>query len=152
VTRNDELTRRIRAATPIWNVNSTAENFLEIMLKHRPALEQSIRRTVRDREDLRRMLARLPVVDHVFPSGANFILSRLRLPAAGAADLAARLAEKRLVHVKDVSSKFTDGHGYWRVAVRTPADHDALREAVLALAPTRFPVSTERLLEPLAAV
>lgn len=138
LTVNEELTGRIREETPIWNSNSIAENFLDIMLKHRPALQQSFRRTVADRDDLSAMLARLPVVDHVFPSGANFVLARLAIPATAASELTARLVEKRLVHVKDMSHKLPGQDGYWRVAVRTPADHDRLREAVLQLAHRRY--------------
>jgi histidinol-phosphate/aromatic aminotransferase/cobyric acid decarboxylase-like protein len=137
MTRNPHLTELIAEETPIWSVNSVAENFLDIMLKHRPALHQSLRRTVSDREDLTATLARLPIVDHVFPSGANFVLARLSLTADATGELTARLVEKQLIHVKDVSHKFGTGEGYWRVAVRTPSDHDRLRDAVLQLAPRR---------------
>ena len=115
-----------------------AENFLDIMLKHRPALHQSFRRTVADRDDLSAMLARLPIVEQVFPSGANFVLARLTTSPQVTGELTARLVEKRLIHVKDVSQKFRTGDGYWRVAVRTPADHDRLRDAVSQLAPRQF--------------
>jgi histidinol-phosphate/aromatic aminotransferase/cobyric acid decarboxylase-like protein len=138
LTVNTELAARIGAETPIWNSNSIAENFLDIMLKHRPALQQSFRRTVSDRDDLHTMLARLPIVDEVFPSGANFVLARLSIPATSASELTARLVEKCLVHVKDVSHKFPGEDGYWRVAVRTPEDHDRLREAVLQVAHRRY--------------
>jgi histidinol-phosphate/aromatic aminotransferase/cobyric acid decarboxylase-like protein len=74
-------------------------------------------------------------VDKVFPSAANFVTVRLAMDAASARDLAARLLERRLVYVKDVSPKFETGSGYWRLAVRTVADHDRLREAVLAIVP-----------------
>jgi histidinol-phosphate/aromatic aminotransferase/cobyric acid decarboxylase-like protein/choline kinase len=136
-TTNGELGEAIRRETPIWNLNSMAERFLDIMLKQRPALRQSFVRTVEDRDDLRSMLARLSIVDKVFPSAANFVTARLATDAAGARDLAVRLLERRLVYVKDVSSKFDTGSGYWRIAVRTVADHDRLREAVLAIAPRR---------------
>ncbi|OLT10044.1 hypothetical protein BJF78_29405 [Pseudonocardia sp. CNS-139] len=138
LTLDEELSARIGQATPIWNTNSVAENFLDIMLKHRPALEQSFRRTVSDRADLAAMLARLPVVDRVFPSGGNFVLARLAIPGAATSELTARLVEKRLVHVKDVSHKFPGDDGYWRVAVRTPADHDRLLDAVTQLAHRRY--------------
>jgi histidinol-phosphate/aromatic aminotransferase/cobyric acid decarboxylase-like protein/choline kinase len=138
MTLDPDLGARIAAETPIWNSNSVAENFLDLMLKHRPALAQSFRRTVADRDDLVTMLGRLPIVEQVHPSGANFVLARLDLPAAAAGEMCARLVEKRLIHVKDVSAKFGDGAGWWRVAVRTPADHDRLRDAVLALAPRRY--------------
>lgn len=138
LTVNTELAARIVAETPIWNSNSLAENFLDIMLKHRPALQQAFRRTETDRDDLQTMLARLPIVDQVFSSGGNFVLARLTMSASSARELAARLVEKLLVHVKDVSHKFPGGEGYWRVAVRTPEDHDRLRDAVLQVAHRRY--------------
>jgi histidinol-phosphate/aromatic aminotransferase/cobyric acid decarboxylase-like protein/choline kinase len=131
LTANPEMAARIGAETPIWNSNSLAENFLDIMLKHRPALRSSYRRTISDRADLSAMLARLPIVDRVFPSDGNFVLAKLSIPAHAAGELVARLVEKCLVHVKDVSHKFDTSTGYWRVAVRTPNDHDVLRDAVL---------------------
>ncbi|MBP2371230.1 aminotransferase class I/II-fold pyridoxal phosphate-dependent enzyme [Pseudonocardia parietis] len=138
LTLDPGLTARIADETPIWSANSMAENFLDIMLKHRPALHQSFRRTVADRDDLSAMLARLPIVEQVFPSGANFVLARLTTSPQVTGELTARLVEKRLIHVKDVSQKFRTGDGYWRVAVRTPADHDRLRDAVSQLAPRQF--------------
>jgi histidinol-phosphate/aromatic aminotransferase/cobyric acid decarboxylase-like protein/choline kinase len=138
LTLDEELAARIGEETPIWNVNSIAENFLDIMLKHRPALQQSFRRTASDRDALCAMLTRLPIVERVFPSGGNFVLARLTLPAAATSELTARLVEKRLVHVKDVSHKFPGDEGYWRVAVRTPADHDRLVDAVTQLARRRY--------------
>ena len=137
LTRNAELGDAIRRETPIWNLNSMAERFLDIMLKQRPVLKQSFERTAEDRDDLRSVLTRLPIVDEVFPSAGNFVMARLVTDAAGAHAFAARLVERHLVYVKDVSPKFDTGVGYWRVAVRTPADHDRLREATLALLPRR---------------
>lgn len=138
LTLDEELSARIGQETPIWNSNSMAENFLDIMLKHRPALQQSFRRTVSDRDHLAAMLARLPIVEQVYPSGANFVLARLSIPGAATSELAARLVEKRLIHVKDVSHKFPGDDGYWRVAVRTPADHDRLLDAVTQLVHRRY--------------
>jgi histidinol-phosphate/aromatic aminotransferase/cobyric acid decarboxylase-like protein/choline kinase len=130
MTTNTELGEQVRREIPIWNLNSVAENFLDIMLKKQRDLEQSFTRTISDRDDLYGMLTRLPIVDTVYPSGASFVLARLRISAAATAELTARLVEKRLIHVKDVSGKFGGNNGFWRIAVRTPPDHDRLREAV----------------------
>ena len=131
LTTNQKIAASVRSETPIWNSNSLAENFLDIMLKHRPALQQSYQRTIADRDDLSAMLSRLPIVTRVFPSGGNFVLAELSIRADAAHELAARLVEKCLVHVKDVSHKFGSPKGYWRIAVRTPRDHDILQAAVL---------------------
>jgi histidinol-phosphate/aromatic aminotransferase/cobyric acid decarboxylase-like protein/CTP:molybdopterin cytidylyltransferase MocA len=141
-TANQQIADRIRSETPIWSLNSMAEGFLDIMLKHRLALEQSFRRTMIDRDDLHGLLARIGIVNEVFPSGGNFLLVRLGIPPSAARDLASRLLEKHLVYVKDISPKFNNGYAYWRIAVRTPEDHDRLREAILAVTPRRQSGST----------
>jgi histidinol-phosphate/aromatic aminotransferase/cobyric acid decarboxylase-like protein len=130
LTSDPELGARIREETPIWNLSSVAENFLEVMLKHRPALEQSYERTAADREHLGELLAASPVVDTVYPSGADFLLVRLTVDAAGADRLARVMAEQHDVLVKDASAKMADGSGYWRLAVRRPEDHLVLMAAV----------------------
>jgi histidinol-phosphate/aromatic aminotransferase/cobyric acid decarboxylase-like protein/choline kinase len=122
------LAEEVRAAldddVPIWNVNSVAEHFLEVILKHRAPLLESFTRTKADRETFARALEQVLVVDRVFPSGANFLLVRLHLDAGTTHSLLERLMSQHLVHVKDVSPKFDDGRGYLRLAVRTPADNE----------------------------
>jgi histidinol-phosphate/aromatic aminotransferase/cobyric acid decarboxylase-like protein len=129
-TGNPELSARIRDETPIWTLSSMAENFLEVMLKHRPALEQSFQRTAADREEVTQILKGSPLVDTVFPSGGNFVLARLTVDAAGADARARRLVEQWGVLVKDASGKMGDGYGYWRLAVRSPEDHRLLISAL----------------------
>ncbi|SFT33842.1 Histidinol-phosphate/aromatic aminotransferase or cobyric acid decarboxylase [Geodermatophilus amargosae] len=121
---------RIAEETPIWDLSSVAENFLEIILKHRPALEQSFRQTAADREQLTRLLKDSPGVDAVVPSGGDFVLVRLTGDAVAADTAARRLVERRGVLVKDVSHKMGDGRGWWRIAVRTPRDQDRLAMAL----------------------
>lgn len=133
LTASPELSARIEEETPIWNLSSMAENFLEIMLKHRPVLEQSFVRTVADREELGLLLKASPLIETVFPSGGSFVLVRLAVDAAGADALARTLIEEHEILVKDASAKMNDGAGYWRIAVRTPDDHQTLRSALDSL-------------------
>jgi histidinol-phosphate/aromatic aminotransferase/cobyric acid decarboxylase-like protein len=133
VTTDPGTAAAIAEATPIWNLGSTAENFLEVMLKHRPALEESYERTCDDRDDLARLLAEVPLVDTVHPSGGDFLLIRLRTGAEQADALARELVERFGILVKDVSAKMADGAGYWRVAVRLPEEHRRLVSALARL-------------------
>jgi histidinol-phosphate/aromatic aminotransferase/cobyric acid decarboxylase-like protein/choline kinase len=125
-TGDQELLDHCAAQIPIWNMNSMAEFFLEVVLKHRRALAQSFRQTIADREEFAGALAALPAVERVFPSGANFMLVRIAGGRRGAAALADRLLEDHAIYVKDISSRFPDGHGYWRVAVRLPEENRRL--------------------------
>ncbi|MGI8483022.1 MAG: aminotransferase class I/II-fold pyridoxal phosphate-dependent enzyme, partial [Thermomicrobiales bacterium] len=132
-TTDREIAERVRTVTPIWNLSSVTESFLEILLKNRPAMENSYDETIRDREGLRKLLVDCPMVDVVFPSAANFLLARLRVSAAESASLAGRLLDKTNILVKDASGKFSDGRGYWRLAVRTPVDHELLADGMAAV-------------------
>jgi histidinol-phosphate/aromatic aminotransferase/cobyric acid decarboxylase-like protein/choline kinase len=138
-----QLLEHCAAGVPIWNMNSMAEFFLEVLLKHRRALAQSFRQTIADREEFATALATVPAVEHVFPSGANFLLVRVAGGRPGAAALAAHLLEDHAIYVKDISSRFPDGHGYWRVAVRLPEENRRLlalleRAAIPEAAPDRL--------------
>jgi len=125
-TTDRDLLARCAAEIPIWNMNSMAEFFLEVLLKHRRSLAQSFRQTIADRDEFAAALAALPAVDHVFPSGANFLLTRIAGGPSAAAALAERLLSDHAIYVKDVSSRFPDGHGYWRIAVRLPEENHRL--------------------------
>ncbi len=118
-TVNEEIRSRILQELPVWNSNSIAEHFLELTLKYRDDLAVSIERTISDRESLASALGKLPVVDHVFTSGANFVLVALSLSSSAAKILADDLLQQDNIYVKDASSKFDDDKVYWRVAVRT---------------------------------
>lgn len=121
-----DLYAHCTAQVPIWNMNSMAEFFLETLLKHRRALAQSFERTKAERDEFAAALAALPAVEHVYPSGADFLLARIAGGRRGAAALAEGLLADHAIYVKDVSARFLDGHGYWRVAVRLPAENDRL--------------------------
>jgi histidinol-phosphate/aromatic aminotransferase/cobyric acid decarboxylase-like protein len=123
---NAGLTSAIRGRLPIWNLNSMAENLLEIILKHRPALQRSFEDTIRDREEFRSKLTALPIVEKIYASGGNFLLVKLREGAISAAVLSAALLERHSIFVKDISAKFNDGGSYLRLAVRLPTENALL--------------------------
>jgi histidinol-phosphate/aromatic aminotransferase/cobyric acid decarboxylase-like protein/choline kinase len=103
---------------PIWNLSSMAEFFLEILLKFRPELDESIARTMADREEFRRILALVPGVAEVYRGGGNFVLARLDGPAELGARVRDALLTSAAIDVKDVSSRFPDGGARLRMAVR----------------------------------
>ena len=123
---NDEFNSFIKNNIPIWNLNSIAEHFLEIILKHRNALQKSFLETVKDRNDFSVLLEKTPLIDKVFNSGANFILVRLKRNAAEAGKITNQLLSENSIYIKDISSKFKDGSGYLRLAVRLPEENKML--------------------------
>ncbi len=129
-----ELISRIRAHIPIWNLSAPAEFFLELLLKFRPELARSLTQTASDREDLAARLRELPQVERVFPSGADFLLVKLRGtdPAIGAWLVQQLLARFR-IYIKDVSERFAERGVWLRFAVRLPQEHQRLIEGLKAV-------------------
>jgi histidinol-phosphate/aromatic aminotransferase/cobyric acid decarboxylase-like protein/choline kinase len=116
------LIAKMNARVPIWNLNSAAQYFLELLLKYRPEIAVSFRKSIRDREHFERELARLAFLEP-HPSGGNFILCRLTSGGPPASLVARRLAESG-IYVKDCTAKFPPGCGeFLRLAVRLPEEN-----------------------------
>ena len=130
------LRTRARDWLPIWNINSVAENLLEIVLKHRPQLEASIEATVRDRNKMASDLERVPGGVTVHPSGGNFLLVTLSRPAEQAAALVDALLCEHRIFVKNVSDRVGDGHTHLRLAVRGSLDNQTLCAALTQVVST----------------
>ena len=127
---NREFNRFLDSHIPIWNLNSLAEHFLEIILKHRDAIAKSFEQTVKDRAEFAQMLEALPIVEQVFPSGGNFLLTKLRLNPPQANALAEKLLVEQSIYVKDISSRFRGDGAFFRLAVRTKTDCTLLAAAL----------------------
>ncbi|HBE16107.1 MAG TPA: class I and II aminotransferase [Cyanobacteria bacterium UBA11149] len=133
-TCNREFNKFLRENIPIWNLNSIAEHFLEIILKHRQAIAKSFDQTAQDRDRFATMLESLPIVEKVFPSGGNFLLTKLRLNRPQANALAEKLLVQQSIYVKDVSSRFHGDGAFFRLAVRKKADCDRLIASIADIA------------------
>ncbi|MEG4495638.1 aminotransferase class I/II-fold pyridoxal phosphate-dependent enzyme [Microcoleus sp. F10-C6] len=120
---NSAFNAYVQSRIPIWNINSVAEYFLEIILKHRDAVQASFRKTISDREQFALQLQTLPIVETVYPSGGNFLLISLRCSSALRDRLTQGLLSKYAIYVKDVSNRFNDEKSYLRLAVRDGADN-----------------------------
>lgn len=147
-TVNDQLGARVLQELPVWNVNSVAEYFLEIILKCRDDLAVSIEKTISDRDALAAALGKLGMVDRVFASGANFVLVALTLSSSAAKMLADDLLQHDNIYVKDASSKFDDGKVYWRLAVRTNEENARLCELLRSKSVTLSSVRSKQSDEP----
>ncbi len=122
-------------------MNSFAEHFLEIILKHCNTLNQSFEYTIRDRNEFSSRLTTIPYIKKVFDSSANFILVKLKGDNEFAADLTNTLLSQKTVFVKNVSPKFSDGAGYLRLAVRTQKENDELIGYLAELDKILFPLN-----------
>lgn len=125
----EELLAAVRADVPVWAMGSLAEHFLEMLLKRRGEVAESLLRTFQDREELTQLVSALPGVQAVVPSAGNFLLVQLKGSANEAARFCVDMLRVHAVYLKDASAKLADGHGWLRLAVRTPADHARLGTA-----------------------
>jgi histidinol-phosphate/aromatic aminotransferase/cobyric acid decarboxylase-like protein/CTP:molybdopterin cytidylyltransferase MocA len=116
---------------PIWNLNSLAEHFLEVILKHRDSLAESFRLTIRDREAFADMLSTVGCVEEVHPSDSNFLLVSLG-QQIDVDQLVDHLLSERDTYVKDVSEKFEGDRRLLRLAVRLPEENRRLADAIEA--------------------
>jgi histidinol-phosphate/aromatic aminotransferase/cobyric acid decarboxylase-like protein/choline kinase len=131
-TNDESAIHDLNGRIPIWNTNSLAEYFLEIILKYRRELADSFQSTIADRQDFTEKLVSLNLVDYVFPSKSNFILLRLKIKTTQLADLRDYLLRQWNIYIKDCSSKFGDGGTYVRMAVRLPEENSRLIDAFRA--------------------
>ena len=116
----------IRHTTPIWNINSFAEFFLQILGKYEQAYQQAMDDF---REERTRFVAQLQTIPYlrILPSEANYVLCEV-LPPHTPRELAVQLLKQHNILIKDCSTKC---HGnYIRLAVRNTEDNDKLLNAL----------------------
>jgi len=123
---NEKFNGYVRSELPIWNLNSMTEFLLEIILKHRKALDQSFVDTMRDREEFSILLSKVPYVQKVYQSGGNFILVSLKANMKNGKAIVKYMLEKHSIYIKDVSNKFENKQTYFRFAVRLPQENEML--------------------------
>lgn len=127
-TQNAALYAAIFGELPIWNMNALAEYFLELVLKFRPGLEDSLRRCRAASEHFRKQLSSLPIIESVASSCSNFLLLTLNLEQEEALELEQRLLREQDTYIKRVTERFPDERPRWRLAVRTWEENEQFLE------------------------
>jgi len=125
-TTNTDLLAAIAKWIPIWNMNSVAENFMEILLKHRDTIADSFDRTRRDRDSFVARLEQSNVVRRVLGVAGNFVTCELEMSPDGLAAVQTTLLNEHRTYIKDVSDKFVAERAFARFAVRLPAENSRL--------------------------
>jgi histidinol-phosphate/aromatic aminotransferase/cobyric acid decarboxylase-like protein len=127
-----DLLARLVAELPIWNVNSMAELFLQVVGKYRAAYLEACRQLIEERTRLQCGLGRIPFL-RPLPSRGNYLLCEVSREG-GATGLARDLLAQGRFLVKDCTGKLgLEGGEYVRFAVRGPELNDALLSALGAL-------------------
>ena len=130
-TSNISLRQNILNEIPIWNLNSMAEFYLEIILKNKISLEDSFKKTKLDRKKLIDQLNKIDFIDRTYPSEANFILFQIENKDFNSNDFMNYLMNSHNIFVKDISNKFNNKNiSSYRVAVRSQVENEKLVFAI----------------------
>ena len=124
ITAHESLTEQLRRHMRPWSVSALAVEAGKYLLKHdelicRPDLQEAKRLG----DKLRQMMAM-----QVAPSSTNFMLCRLRHRSA--AELKEYLAGEHHILIRDASNFRGLTPQHFRIAAQTPAENDALAEAI----------------------
>ena len=128
-TSNAALMTNLRRAVSIWNINSFAEFFLQILGKYEKSYQEAMNMFRAERSRFVSALADISYL-RVIPSEANYVLCEVLAPHTPR-ELAIRLLKDHNILIKDCSVKC---HApYIRLAVRDTKDNDQLIQALKTL-------------------
>jgi len=129
-TANKKIIEKMKINVPIWNINSVAEFYLQIIGKYMNTYKQSCQQLI----DARHILFNeLKGIDYIEPyeSQANYIFCKLL--NKNAHRLASDLCSKFSILIKDCSAKNNIDGQYIRVAVRDSYDNEYLINSLKSL-------------------
>ena len=125
--QDKERLDRIKKAVSIWNINSMAEFFMQILGKYKKDYEEAL---VELRKERKRFYRKLCQIDglKVYLSSANYFMCEL-VNGRKSEELAAELLEEQIL-IKDLTGKIANGRQYVRIAVRSRRENEQLAEAL----------------------
>ncbi len=125
--QDKERLDRIKKAVSIWNINSMAEFFMQILDKYKKDYEEALVELRKERERFYRKLCQIEGLK-VYPSSANYFMCEL-VNGRKSEELAAELLEEQIL-IKDLTGKIANGRQYVRIAVRSRRENEKLAEAL----------------------
>jgi len=130
-TANGEFQKKIKAALPVWNINTLAEYFLTQLKATDEEYHVSRKKVIRDVRELYDQLKSIPGFK-VYPTGSNFILLKAT-SGINAYDLQMRLLQEFGVYVRDCSNKVGLDKNHIRVASKGRKKDKILIKALKSL-------------------
>ncbi len=128
---NTDLVKEVKSNIPIWNINSIAEFYLQVIGKYAAEYQASCAKLIQARVELLRDLRTITYLQP-YESQANYIFCKVI--SKDASQLASGLCNKYAILIKDCSGKASIEGQYIRVAVRDTRDNEALINSLKALA------------------
>jgi histidinol-phosphate aminotransferase len=121
---SEEIIAVMNKIKPPYNINQASQELALQALEEVGQVNDMIREIVKEREELAKKLQSIPVVLHIFPSDANFLLVKVTSPK----DIYQYLLEKGIV-VRD-RSRVELCEGCLRITVGTPSENQKLVQAL----------------------
>ncbi len=121
---SEEIIAVMNKIKPPYNINQASQELALQALEEVGQVNDMIREIVKEREDLTKKLQVVPVVLHIFPSDANFLLVKVTAPR----EIYQYLLEKGIV-VRD-RSRVVLCEGCLRITIGSPMENHKLVEAL----------------------
>lgn len=129
---NTELVGHIKKDVSIWNINSFAEFFMQILDKYKHDYETACEDFRTERLRFMRELEQIEWI-HVLPSQANYFLIKI-LRKYSSGELTSILLSKFNILIKDCDHKSgLEGKNFIRIAIRNTEDNNLLLQALRSL-------------------
>lgn len=122
-----EMIDLIKKNVSIWNINSMAEFFLQILEKYANDYRTALDEFRKERNRFQKELNQISGV-RVIPSQANYIMIQL-IGKISAEELTNTLLAKHNILIKDLSTKL-NGKQYIRIAIKNAIENDRLIDAL----------------------
>lgn len=124
-----DLIADFKRSVSIWNLNSFAEYFMQILTKYEKDYAKACSAFIAERKDFEEKLRSINFLK-VMPSQANYFLAEV-IPPKNAANLVIKLLKNHNILTRDCSSKKgLDGKQYMRIAIRSHEDNTRLVKAL----------------------
>lgn len=124
----EKLIEKWKKDVSIWNINSFAEFYMQIVEKYSGDYREAIHRFWKVREEFIHKLQALPELG-VYPTSANYVMCEIK-NGMSAAELTERLLWEHNILVKDLTGKIGNGRQYIRIAIRKAEENDRLWKAM----------------------
>lgn len=127
---NTDLVKSVKSHIPVWNINSIAEFYMQIIGKYESEYRVGCMKLIQARTQLMKDLQEIDFLKP-YESQANYIFCKVVGKDAGL--LASDLCDRYSILIKDCSGKGSIDGDYIRVAVRDTRDNEALISSLKAL-------------------
>jgi histidinol-phosphate/aromatic aminotransferase/cobyric acid decarboxylase-like protein len=129
VSSNKDIKNKVGEYLPIWNINSLAEKFIELLPKYQKEYQKSIQKIINDKKIFCKYLKNIRMLK-VFDGKANFVFCKILSKKINSTQLRYKLFEEHGLLIKDCSNKTALNDKFVRISVRRPRENNILVNAL----------------------